>query len=79
MNATLEARKLSIVEYLAEVNDESIIQQIEALLKPTVDFWDELTVTQKTSILLGIEQLNKGKKVAYKTAISRFKQNRNPR
>lgn len=79
MDTTLEARKLSIVEYLAEVNDESIIQQIEALLKPTVDFWDELTVNQKASILLGIEQLNKSQKVAYKTVISRFKQNRKSR
>lgn len=77
MNATLEARKLSIVEYLAEVNDESIIQQIEALLKPTVDFWDELTEAQKAHILNGLEQLSAGKKVKYQKTIARFKKNRN--
>lgn len=79
MNATLEARKLSIVEHLAEVDDEYLIQQIEALLKPTVDFWDELTEVQKASILLGLEQLGKGQKAAYHTVLSNFKKNRKTR
>ena len=79
MNATLEARKLSIVEHLAEINDESVILQIEALLKPTVDFWDELTEAQKVQILLGLEQLNKGQKAPYQAIISRFKQSRKVR
>lgn len=38
MQVSLESRKLSIIEYLAEIQDESIIQQIENLLKPNIDF-----------------------------------------
>ncbi|MBL7795783.1 MAG: hypothetical protein JNJ90_04690 [Saprospiraceae bacterium] len=77
MNVILEDRKLSIVEHLAQINDESVILQIEALLKPSVDFWDELTEAQKAHILNGLEQLSAGKKVKYQKTIARFKKNRN--
>lgn len=76
MNATLESRKLSIIEYLAEIDDESLIQQIEALLKPSVDFWDDLTEQQKQSIHRGMGQLDKGQRVDYQTFIANFKYNR---
>ncbi len=79
MNATLEARKLSIIEYLAEIEDEALIQQIEALLKPSVDFWDELNESQKTSIRRGIEQLNNGQRTDYKRFIEDFKKQRTAR
>ena len=69
MTANLEARKLSIMEYLAELKDESVLSQIENLLKPKVDFWDELTDAQKSGIQKGIEQLNNGDKVAYEDFI----------
>ena len=75
MTVNLEARKLSIIEYLAELKDESILSQIENLLKPKVDFWDELTDTQKQGIQKGIEQLNNGDKVAYEDFIAQFKNN----
>lgn len=78
MNATLEARKLSIIEYLAEIEDEALIQQIEALLKPSVDFWDELNEVQKASIRRGLEQLKNGQRTDYKTFILNFKKQRKP-
>ena len=73
MTANLEARKLSIMEYLAELKDESVLSQIENLLKPKVDFWDELTDAQKSGIQKGIEQLNNGDKVAYEDFIAKFR------
>lgn len=73
MNANLEARKLSILEYLAELKDESVLSQIENLLKPKADFWDELTDAQKSGIQQGIEQLNNGDKVAYEDFITKFR------
>lgn len=76
MNATLEARKLSIIEYLAEMEDEAVIQQIEALLKPSVDFWDELTEAQKVSIQRGLEQLKNGQRVEYQAFIAKYKTQR---
>ena len=73
MTANFEARKLSVIEYLAELKDESVLSQIENLLKPKVDFWDELTDAQKQGIQKGIEQLNNGDKVAYEDFMAKFK------
>jgi len=33
----------NIATYLADTQDEALILQIENLLKPTSDIWDELT------------------------------------
>jgi len=73
MNATLEHRKRSIVNYLAETQDESVILQIENLLKPAVDIWDELSESQKATIRLGVQQLKEGKKVDYKEFIANYR------
>ncbi len=70
MTADLEARKLSIIEYLTELDNESIIQQIENLLKPSVDFWDVLKQGEKESIQRGISQLNEGERVSYEKYLS---------
>jgi phage antirepressor YoqD-like protein len=65
MNASIEARKLSIIEYLAELEDENIIQQIENLLKPRVDFWDELSDREKSLIKQGLKDLEQGKRIDF--------------
>lgn len=65
MAATIEARKLSIIEYLAEIEDESILVQIENLLKPTTDFWNELSEEDKALIRQGEKELNEGKRIAF--------------
>lgn len=66
MGASLEARKLSILEYLAEVEDEAIIMQIENLLMPKIDIWDELSDEEKAVIKQGQKDLEEGKRVSFK-------------
>lgn len=53
MNFILEHRKGSIIAYLAETQYEAVILQIENLLKPAMDIWDELTESQMAAIRLG--------------------------
>ncbi len=71
-SSNLEARKLTIIEYLAELQDEGIIQQIENLLKPRHDFWDDLTEAEKTSISKGIENLDEGKRIEFSDFIAKY-------
>ena len=75
MNATLEHRKRSIVTYLAETQDEAIVLQIENLLKPAVDIWDELNESRKEAIRTGVQQLREGKNIDYKDFISNYRRN----
>ena len=75
MSISLEARKLSIIEYLAELEDESILLQIENLLKPKVDFWDELNASEKASIQRGVEQLDAGQRIGYEAFMEKYRKN----
>ncbi len=72
-HSNIEARKLSIIEYLADLQDEGILQQIENLLKPRNDFWDELSDTEKSIILKGIKSLDDGKSIPFSKLIERYK------
>lgn len=65
METTLEHRKLSIVEHLAEVQDEALIRQIENLLVAKTDFWDSLSENAKTSVNKGLRQLQDNERTEY--------------
>ena len=75
-NFSIEARKLSIIEYLAELQDEGILQQIENILKPKVDIWDELSDEQKASIEKGIQELNDGKRIKFNQFINKYRKSK---
>ncbi len=76
MTATLEHRKRSILLYLAELENEAVLVQIENLLKPSVDIWDELTESQEATIRLGVKQLDEGKMIDYDDFITNYRQTR---
>jgi hypothetical protein len=75
-NISLEARKLSIIEYLADLQDEGVLQQIENIIKPKIDFWDELNEHEKDNIKKGIEQLDNGQRTEFKQFIQQFRKNK---
>ena len=75
-NSGMEARKLSIVEHLADLQDESILLQIENLIKPNVDFWDELSEQEKELIKKGIQDHEEGKRISYEKLMSKWRKNK---
>ena len=73
MAATLEARKLHILEHLAEVQDEAVIHQIANPLFPKRDWWLDLSEREQQSLLNGAKQAREGKKVEFKALLQRLK------
>jgi len=69
----VETRKRAILEYLAETQDEVILLQIENLLKPSSDIWDELSDSQKAMIKHGVEALKNGQKVGFEEFLTRYR------
>ena len=62
----IQTRKLNIIQYLSHTTNTSVIKMIESIIKKEdVDFWNELTSTEKKEILAGIEELDNGDKVDY--------------
>ena len=75
MTSNLEARKLSVIDYLADLNDEALLSQIENLIKPQADFWDEMTENQRASVLRGLNQVENGEHIAFQDFMNRYLQN----
>lgn len=73
MVANFEARKLDMVKHLADLTEEHILIQIENLLKPESDFWDELSIQDQQNIEEGLTQLKQGKKIAYEDFLAKYK------
>lgn len=73
MGTTLESRKLRIVDFLAEVDDETIIFQIENLLFPRKNWWDDISEKERASILRGIKDADQGKKTDFVTFMAKIK------
>jgi hypothetical protein len=59
----IQAQKLELIEWLASVNDVSIINAIlELREKKQADWWDSLSDEQKEDIEAGLEDLEAGRK-----------------
>lgn len=65
----IQAKKLSLIEWLLKLQDEKVLNQIENL-KAGTDFWDELTESEKDEINKGIEELDRGEKHSYESIAS---------
>ena len=73
MTATLESRKKLIVQSLADLTDETLIQQIEHLIFSKIDFWDELSEKQRLSIKKGWKQLDNRERKSYNSISEQIK------
>lgn len=74
MVATLESRKLRIVDFLAELDDEAIVMQIENLLFPRQDWWGLIPERDRQSILRGIKDADNGRKIEVGTFFNQLRQ-----
>ncbi|MFN0035909.1 MAG: hypothetical protein ACKVUS_12670 [Saprospiraceae bacterium] len=74
MTATLEARKLHIIDLLVGVQNDRLIHLIETLLVSEEDFWNELSETQKRKIERAISDLDSGKGIPHEAVMQDFRQ-----
>lgn len=74
MTAVLESRKLRIVNYLADLDDEALVFQIENLLFPDNNWWEKIGENERASILRGIDDADNGRKVEFNDFITQLRQ-----
>lgn len=60
VNMDMQAEKLGLIQWLAQLTDESMIAKIKALRNEKADWWDEITVEEKAEIEEGLIQADKG-------------------
>lgn len=73
MQIDMQAKKLTLIQWLINLDDERMIEKVEALSKEGTDFWNELTEEQKAEIRQGVQELDSGQKYDYEQVMLRHR------
>ncbi|WP_456439501.1 hypothetical protein [Psychroserpens sp.] len=69
----IKSTKIELIKtILAIENDEFIKKVADFINKEKVDFWNQLSASEKNEIKKGIDQLDKGKKVSYDSFLNKI-------
>ena len=71
----IQAEKLELIQAIIDIEDVSLIIQIQQLLykhSMSDDWFDELTIEQQQSIDIGLEQADRGECIPHEEAMKRL-------
>ncbi len=66
----IKSEKLSLIQWLLQLNDENVIAKIKQLRNEDMEWWDSLSAAEVRSIQEGIEQLNRGEGIAHEEVVA---------
>ncbi len=65
--------KLELLKTILETENTDFIQKVaDFVKKEKVDFWDELSLSERSEIKQGIEELDKGKRISYESFLKKI-------
>jgi len=68
MDASIENKKIELIQWLSTLNDKSLIDKIMRLRKKEkTDWWNEISTDEKKSIEKGIQDADNGKLTSHST------------
>ena len=56
----IQAEKLGLIQWLAQLSDEDVIAKIKALRSEQADWWDEISTEEKAEIAEALLQADQG-------------------
>ena len=69
----IQAEKIAITKALLNINSETILKQIKAILSSyKTDLWDELSDEQKASVKRARQQLLRGEGMPHKEVMKKY-------
>lgn len=66
----IEDKKLEIIEWLIQVQDKSVLNQIDFLRKSEEIKWSSLSDKEREAIEQGIQELNDGKGIPHENVMN---------
>lgn len=66
----IQAEKLGLIEWIAKLNDSSVIEKIKRIhddYAKSADWWDEISTGEKESIERGLKDISEGKVHSHET------------
>ena len=70
---SIESRKLKIISWVSEINDESILAKIEQLKPPKKDWWDTISDQEKEEIQQGLAQADNGELKTSEEVLAKYR------
>ena len=71
----MQAEKLSLIKWLTEVNEPSVIKSFIALKqKKQGDWWDEVSDLEKAEIEEGLAEADRGEFVSHEEVMAKYQQ-----
>lgn len=68
----IQTKKLDLIQWLIQLNDEHLLNKIQALQAEDVDFWNELSEPQRQEIKKGLAELETGQKHDYESVVAKY-------
>jgi hypothetical protein len=69
----IQAEKIAIAKALLNINSETILKQIKAILSSSqTDLWDELSEEQRSSVKRARQQLAQGEGKTHKEVMQKY-------
>ena len=70
----IQVEKLHLIEWLAGLNNTTVLKQFIALKKEQEkDWWNQISGEEKSEIEEGLAQANKGEAVTHKEVMAKYK------
>ena len=68
-----ETSKIALVKMILNIENDSFIKRIAKFInKEKADLWNELSSEDQKEILIGLEQLNEGKRISYDDVLKKI-------
>ena len=68
----VQSTKIELAKLILSLENPKLIKRVADFLKSeTQDFWNELSVSEKKEIKMGIQQLNEGKRTSFDDFLKR--------
>lgn len=68
----IKAKKLDLIQWLTQLTDKKIINEIKALRKEKSDWWNDISNEEKAEIEEGLAQANKGEVVSHEQVMTKY-------
>lgn len=69
----LQSSKIELVKTILDIDNKELIKKVAKFIqREKPDFWSELSSRQQDEIKLGIQELDQGKRIAYKTVLKKI-------
>ena len=68
----LERRKLSLINWISSLKDESLVKRIVSIKSEESNWWDHISNEERAEIEIRLSQLNNGECIPHEQVMKRY-------